>query len=183
MSDGKHALVPGSFDPMTLGHRDLIRRVANAYDRVTVAVMVNRDKQYLFDLPTRVRICEASLASIPNVSVIGDDGMLIDLFDRVGADVVCKGYRNGEDLAYEQLQDDWNRAHNPRFRTVLFRSEGEHQTVSSTDVRSLLESGRSPEGLVSPEAISLIRAAWETKQSAGEADGKIGKTDGKGEPG
>lgn len=160
MMYGEHVLIPGSFDPMTLGHADLIRRVAENSGRVTVAVMINREKQYLFDLPTRVRIAEATLAGIPNVSVIGDSGMLIDLFDRIGADVVCKSYRNADDLAYEKLQAEWNEAHNPRFRTCLIPAEGNRCDLSATEVRKILHDGKIPDGLVAPEALPLILSEY-----------------------
>ena len=156
MKQGKHALVPGSFDPMTLGHYDLIRTVAERYERVTVAVMVNLEKHAQFDMETRVAIARLTLVDLPNVAVISDSGMLIDLFDRVGADVVCKGYRDETDYAYEQVQAEWNAAHNPHFRTELIPSNGEHAHVSSTMVREKLLRGESPEGLVADAALPLL---------------------------
>ena len=158
-----HAIVPGSFDPMTLGHFDLIARVAAKYDRVTVAVMVNDAKQYRFDMDTRVEIARATLASLANVEVISDRGMLIDLYDRIGADAVCKGYRNEQDLAYEQEMAEWNAAHNPRFRTELLPSEGDRKTLSSTEVRGLLDCGASLADAVHPNAIPMI-LDWEEKR-------------------
>lgn len=150
------ALVPGSFDPMTLGHRDLIEAVAERYREVVVAVMINDAKKTFFDMETRVRIAEVTVRGLPNVRVISDRGMLIDLFDRIGADAVCKGYRNQKDLAYERVQDEWNRAHNPRFRTELIASRGEHATVSSTAVREKISRGEALNGLVADEAIPII---------------------------
>lgn len=154
--EDKLALVPGSFDPMTLGHRELIEEVARRYRKVVVAVMVNREKKTHFDLETRLRIAEATLGGMPGVSVIADGGMLIDLFDRIGADVVCKGYRNETDLAYERVQDEWNRAHNPRFRTELIPATGPYATVSSTLVRGKLANGEPIDDLVCAAAIPLI---------------------------
>ncbi len=153
-----HAIVPGSFDPMTLGHFDLIARVAKQYDRVTVAVMVNDAKQYRFDMDTRVAIARATVASLANVEVIADRGMLIDLYDRIGADAVCKGVRNEKDLAYEQEMAAWNAAHNPRFRTELLPTEGDRKTLSSTEVRALLDRCDALDAVVHPDAIPLILA-------------------------
>ncbi len=150
------AIVAGSFDPMTLGHRDLIEAAAKRYGQVVVAVMVNDAKQTLFDIETRVRIAEATVAGLANVRVIADRGMLIDLFDRLGADAVCKGYRDETDLAYERVQDEWNRAHNPRFRTDLIPASGAHAHVSSTEVRQKLANGEAVNGLVAEGAIPLI---------------------------
>lgn len=150
------AILPGSYDPMTLGHLDLLERALTEYDKAVVAVMVNDQKQTLFDMETRVEIAKRTVAHLPQVRVISDTGMLIDLFDRLGADAVCKGYRNQTDYDYETEMANWNKAHNPRFRTVLYQATGEHCTTSSTQVRELLAGGGSPDGLVHPDAIALI---------------------------
>lgn len=150
------AIVPGSFDPMTLGHLELVRTVARLYDEVVVAVMINSSKKYLFDMETRVEIAKMTVSEIKNVRVISEKGLLINLFDALGADAVCKGWRNDTDYAYEIKMADWNRDHNPRFVTKLFRSRGETATLSSTEVREHLLSGRIPDGLVHPDALPLV---------------------------
>ncbi len=152
----KLAIVPGSFDPMTLGHLDLIKKAAQRYDEVVVALMINPAKQYLFDLPMRMEIAKRTVADLPNVRVISDRGMLIDLFDRLGAFTVCKGWRDDADFAYETKMADWNRSHNSNFRTELIHSKGINATVSSTQVRSILLSGESPAEWVHPDALPLI---------------------------
>ncbi len=150
------AIVPGSFDPLTMGHLDLIRKAAKRYDEVVVAVMVNPAKRYCFDMKTRVEIARLSVGDIPRVSVIADRGLLIDLYDRLGAKAVCKGWRNEEDYAYEIRMADWNRAHNPRFRTELIHSRGEFADLSSTAVREKLLRGEIPEGWVHPNALPIV---------------------------
>ena len=149
-------IVPGSFDPMTLGHLDVVRYASQHYDEVVVAVMINADKSYLFDSATRAEIARRTVSDLPNVRVIEDDGMLIDLYDRLGADAVCKGYRNERDLAYENRMAEWNLAHNPRFHTELIKSGGKYASLSSTDVRDNLEKGESIAQLVHPAALPLI---------------------------
>ena len=151
------AIVPGSFDPMTLGHLDIVRAATERYDEVIVAVMINRDKQYLFDMQARVAIAQATVSDFPSVRVIADEGMLIDLFDRLGADAVCKGWRNETDLAYEERMAQWNRAHNPRFHTELIRADAARQTVSSTEVRARLERGEDISLLIHPNAVPLLK--------------------------
>ena len=150
------AIVPGSFDPMTLGHLDLIREAASRYDEVVVAVMINDQKHYLFDMETRVEIARRTVGDISNVRVISDSGMLIDLFDRLSADAVCKGVRNEADYAYEMKMAEWNHAHNPRFRTELIESSGVHATLSSTEVRGMLDRGERPDGVIHPDALALV---------------------------
>ena len=154
--NGKIAIVPGSFDPMTLGHRALIEKVCKRYGTVYVAVMTNFEKQPLLDSALRCKIAELTVADLPNVKVIADNGLLVDLFDRLHADVVCKGYRNEADLAYERVQDEWNRAHNPRFLTELIPAAPGTGEISSTLVRERLAKGEDLSGLVAEQAIPLL---------------------------
>lgn len=150
------AIVPGSFDPMTLGHLELIRTVAKRYDEVVVAVMINRSKKYMFDMETRVEVAEETVKELSNVRVIADSGMLIDLFDRLGADAVCKGWRNQHDYDYELHMADWNSSHNPRFRTEMIRAKNSVEHISSSEVRRRLMEGESLDGIVSPDIETLL---------------------------
>lgn len=154
------AIVPGSFDPMTLGHLELVRTAAKRYDEVVVAIMVNRSKKYLFDLNTRLAIAEETVKELSNVRVITENGMLIDLFDRLGADAVCKGWRNQRDYDYELHMADWNSSHNPRFRTEMIRAKKSVENISSSEVRRRLMAGESLEGIVHPDAEHLIFARF-----------------------
>lgn len=150
------AIVPGSFDPLTMGHIDLIRAAVERYDEVLVAVMINPDKQYWFDMETRLEIARLSVSDMPQVHVTSDSGLLIDLYDRVGAVAVCKGWRNEIDYAYEIRMAEWNRAHNPRFHTELIQSGGEFAELSSTAVRERLALGEIPDRWVHPQAMPII---------------------------
>ena len=149
-------ILPGSYDPMTLGHLKMVERALEQYDEAVVAVMVNPAKQTRFDMETRVEIARRTVAHLPQVRVISDTGMLVDLFDRLGADAVFKGYRNQTDYDYEMKMAEWNRAHNPRFKTVLCPAEKGMLEISSTRVRELLDQGELPEGLVHPDAIAVM---------------------------
>lgn len=151
-----HALLPGSYDPMTLGHLDIIKRARLCYDKVTVAVMVNDQKTYANTLEERVKIAKLTLAKYPDVEVIGDEGLLVDLFDRVGADVIVKGVRNDRDRAYEEQMAAANLARNPRAKTVYMEAADDFETVSSTRVRELLAKGESVEGLLADEVIAYL---------------------------
>ena len=154
------AIVPGSFDPMTMGHLDIVRKAAERYDEVVVAVMINASKKYLFDMETRVEIAKRTVAAYPNVRVIADRGMLIDLFERLHASTVCKGWRNQRDYDYELHMAEWNRAHNPRFRTEMIRAKKSVEHISSSEVRRRLMAGESLEGIVHPDAEPLIFARF-----------------------
>lgn len=162
------ALIPGSFDPITMGHIDIIERAAARFDKVFVAVMNNdsakhdstlSSKNYTFEMEERLYFVRVSLAHIENVEVLSSSGMLIDLFDEVGADVIVKGVRNGEDLEYEMKHAKWNKAHNPRVETLFLPAEERFSTVSSTMVRTLMSEGKYDEleGVISPAVIEIIK--------------------------
>lgn len=155
------ALIPGSFDPITLGHLDVITRSAARFDRVVVAVMTNdmqkyvqnaTVKQYMFDREQRTAMAAAACAHLPNVEVISAGGMLIDLFDRVEADWIIKGVRSSLDFEYEQKHALYNRAHNPRAETLYLPADPAFDGLSSTLVRERIRRGEPLDDCL-PEAV------------------------------
>ena len=162
------ALIPGSFDPITLGHVDVIERAAGKFDKVFVAVMNNdsakhdstlSSKNYTFEMEERLYFVRVSLAHIENVEVLSSSGMLIDLFDEIGADVIVKGVRNGEDLEYEMKHAKWNKAHNERVETLFLPADDRLSSISSTMVRTLMAEGKFEclEGVVSSAVIEKLK--------------------------
>lgn len=158
------ALIPGSFDPMTLGHVQVVRTAARIFDTVYVVVMNNdmtkyvegaKVKQYMFDITERTEIARLSCADIPNVKVVSRGGLLIDVLDELGADCIVKGVRNEADFVYEQTHAAWNLAHNPRAVTLYLPSDPAFAHVSSTLVRERLQNGESVADILAPAA-----AAW-----------------------
>lgn len=163
----KIAIVPGSFDPITLGHVNIIERAAKMFDSVCVAVMVNdsskysselSSKSYMLDMEARLETVRLSVSHIPNAEAIASRGMLIDLFDELGAAAVVRGVRDENDLAYEKVHAEWNRAHNPRFEAVFLLADPTLSGVSSTRVRELIAARdfAALEGLVPAEAIKYL---------------------------
>lgn len=162
------ALIPGSFDPITLGHVDIIERTAEKFDKVIVAVMNNdsskhdktlSSKTYMFSMETRLALVKLSTEHIENVEVISSSGMLIDLFDEIRADVIVKGIRNEADLAYELIHAKWNKAHNERVETLFLPASEGLADVSSTLVREMIN-GKNFEGLsavLSEKAIEYLK--------------------------
>jgi pantetheine-phosphate adenylyltransferase len=157
MKDGKSiAIVPGSFDPLTYGHIDIVKRAAEAYDTVYLAVMINSQKTYMFDMSQRTAIAAACLDGLKNVCVISSDGMLWQLADSLCADAIVKGYRNEIDYEYEQNMAKFNYEHNPNAPTVLLKADERFETLSSTVVRERIEAGMSLEGYLPDNAVRLI---------------------------
>ena len=150
------ALMPGSYDPITLGHRAVIEQALARFDEVVVAVMNNADKSYLFSMEERTEIARLALADLPRVRVVCDAGLLVDLFDRVGATAIVKGVRNDADRAYEEKMAAWNKAHNPRAETILLDAPPALREVSSTRVREMLKKGQRPDGLLSPAVLAYL---------------------------
>ena len=156
-----HALIPGSFDPMTLGHLDIVKRACAEYDKVTVAVMINDSKTYAHSIEERAEMARLTVAELSSVQVVVDRGMLVDLFDRIGADVIVKGVRNEKDRAYEEEMAAYNLAKNPRAKTVLLDADPRLEAISSTAVREKLVKGERPAGLLAPAVLDYLTARGE----------------------
>ena len=152
------AILPGSYDPITLGHLDIVKRAAAHYDEVVVAVMNNDQKQYMFSIEERTKMVELATAGLPRVRVVSSAGMLIDLFDEVEADVIVKGVRNEIDRAYEKKMADWNLEHNPRAKTVFMQAADDYEAISSTVVRESLQKGDWPKGLLPAAVLSHLQS-------------------------
>ena len=155
----RSVLIPGSFDPMTLGHVQMIERAARLFDRVIVAVMNNDAKQYRFTLAQRLELARASCGHLGQVEVIADGGMLWELAARLGVCAILKGVRDETDFAYEQKQAVYNHAHCPAAETLYLPAYDDMIAVSSTRVRDALERGDEAAlaALLAPEALALIR--------------------------
>ena len=150
------AIVPGSFDPITNGHIDIAVRAAKKYDKVYFAVMINRDKSYLFSLEERVKIAQAALSEFKNIEVISSEGMLWELAKKLSADAIVKGYRNDKDLEYEKAMAQFNEEHYPKAKTVLLKSNKSLSDISSTAVRNSLKEGRDISKYLPNSAINVI---------------------------
>jgi pantetheine-phosphate adenylyltransferase len=162
------ALIPGSFDPITLGHVNIIERAAKKFDKVFVAVMNNDSakhfkglcsKTYMFDMQERTELVRLSVAHIENVEVVCSSGLLVDLFDEVGASVIVKGIRNSADLEYEMIHASKNKEYNSRVETLFLPASDKLSSISSTSVREHLKNGELDklEGIIAPAAIEYLK--------------------------
>jgi len=152
----KIAIVPGSFDPMTLGHINIIERAAALFDKVFVAVMINSTKRYMFTAEQRTEIARLSLAHIDNVEVIFDDGMLADLALRLDACAIVKGIRDDKDYLYEFEMAQFNARRNPKAQTVFLPCDEGARDISSTVVRDRLNRNENVADIVSENALNYV---------------------------
>ena len=149
-------VIPGSFDPVTRGHTDLIARAARIFDRVTVVVMVNIRKQGSFSPEERAAMLEKACASMPNVRVDRWEGLLSEYMRQKGERTVIRGARTGTEFDAEYTAAGANRALNPEMETLLMPAGEGNQWISSSAVREIAAFGGEIRELVPPECAEEI---------------------------
>ena len=135
------ALFPGSFDPFTAGHLNILRRALTMFDEVVVAVGINQDKRGFFEMPKRLQIINEATAGIPGVSVIQYDCLTIDLCKKLGIKHIVRGVRNMIDFETERSIADANRRLAPEIETIIIPTAQEFAHISSSAVRDILKHG------------------------------------------
>lgn len=154
----KTAICPGSFDPITNGHLDIIRRSAAMFDRVIVTVMVNpRKKGGYFTPDERVELIKRCTSDMPNVSVEYHDGLLADYAREKNATAIVKGLRAVSDFEDEFQQALVNKQMNPGFETVFLTSALEHMYLSSSVVKQIFEFGGDASEFLPPQVCEDIK--------------------------
>lgn len=133
----KIALFPGSFDPITRGHENIVRRGALLFDEVVVAIGHNTTKQSMFPLDKRKAWIEATFADLPNVRVDIYEGLTVDYCKKIGATFLLRGLRNGGDFEYERTIAHMNKALLAPLETVLVFTDPEYASVHSTVIREI----------------------------------------------
>ncbi len=133
------AIYPGTFDPITNGHLDLIARASRLYHKVVVAVAVNRSKTPLFSLDERVGLAKAVTSEFPNVLVIGFDNLLVQCAKQQGANVILRGLRAVSDFEYEFQLAGMNRRLAPELETVFLTPAEQYEFISSSMIREIAQ--------------------------------------------
>ncbi len=149
------AVYPGTFDPVTNGHSDLVRRASRLFDRLVVAVAANPAKQPRFDLAQRMSLIKAVLADLPNVEICSFDNLLVDLAQDRGADVILRGLRAVSDFEYEFQLAGMNRKLSPEVETLFLTPAEKFTYISSGLVREIAMLGGEVSAFVHP----VVRAA------------------------
>jgi len=153
----KIAVYPGTFDPITNGHTDLIQRSLRVFDRVIVAVALNPSKHPLFDLDERVEMVKLATKDIPHVEVEPFSGLLVDYIKQRGARAVIRGLRAVSDFEYELQMALVNRKLDQAFETVFFMPSEEYSYLTSSIIKEVASLGGSLEAFVHPQVAIRLR--------------------------
>lgn len=152
----KIAVYPGSFDPITLGHLDVIQRGAKVFDKVIVGVLVNVNKNGLFNIEERVELIKRATKDIPNVEVISFNGLLIDFIKQCNATVILKGLRALSDFEYEFQMALMNTKLDPEIETLFMMTSAQYSYISSSAIKQVAKFKGDLRGLVPEEVIPDI---------------------------
>jgi pantetheine-phosphate adenylyltransferase len=156
MASKNIAVYPGTFDPLTRGHEDLVRRAAKLYDRLVIAIAESQRKNPWFTLDERIEMARQVLAPYPNVEVQGFDCLLIDFVHDVGAHIVLRGLRAVSDFEYEFQMAGMNRKLHPEIETVFMTPAEQYTFISATMVREIASFGGDVSAFVHPQVVAML---------------------------
>ena len=156
----KTVMFPGSFDPVTNGHLDLLKRASRLAERVVVAVAKNETKKTLFNLQTRCALLKSATEDIKGIEIIPFSGLLADFARQQDAQALLRGIRGASDADYEIQLSQVNKALNPQLETILLAANGTTGFISSTVVKEVFKHG----GDISQLAPRCVQQALSTKQ-------------------
>ena len=155
------AVYPGSFDPITNGHLDIIKRASRVYDKVVVGVLCNKSKSPLFTAEERVDMIKRVTKDLSNVEVDTFEGLLVDFAKSKGATVIVKGLRTVADFEYEFQMALLNKALNPEYETMFMMTDTKYSYISSSMVKELAGYNGDLTGFVPCDIIETIKKKYE----------------------
>ena len=158
----KKAVYPGTFDPITRGHEDLVRRAARLFDRMIVAIADSKSKRPFFSLEERVQMAREVLAGIANIEVVGFSGLLMDFMREHQAKVIIRGLRAVSDFEYEFQMAGMNRNLYPDVETVFLTPGEQYMFISATMVREIATLGGDVSHFVNPLVAARIQRMSQT---------------------
>lgn len=157
------AVYPGSFDPITNGHLDIIKRAAKLVDKLYVAVLINRNKKYMFSSEERVEFIIKSISNIQNIEVVSYDGLLMDFCREKGANAIFKGLRAITDYEIEVQMALMNKRLEHDVETLLLVSAVDHSFISSSIIKEVAFYGGDVSGLVPEHVKEAIIEKWRNR--------------------
>lgn len=150
----KIAVFPGSFDPITKGHESIVNRASDLFDKIYVAIGVNANKKYTFDLEKRVEFIQSTFANNSKVEVITYQNLTVSLCEELGASYIIRGLRNSSDFDYEFPIAEANRQMNKRVETLFLATEASLMAINSSIVRDIYRHGGDIKAYI-PDAVKL----------------------------
>lgn len=153
------AVYTGSFDPITLGHLDIIQRISKVYDEVIILVAHSSQKSSLFTVADREAMIRQTIGSLKNVRVASHEGLTVDFVKSIGAQVIVRGLRAVVDFEYEMAMAAMNKKLAPEIETVLVFASPDYYYVSSRAIKEIARHGGSLQGLVSEDVAVKLREA------------------------
>lgn len=157
----KKAIYPGSFDPMTFGHLDIIERSSKIVDELVIGVLNNSAKNSLFSLDERVSMIKEMTKDLPNVTVGSFDGLLVDYMKEIGATIIIRGLRAVTDFEYELQIAQTNHVQNPDVETIFLTTNLQYSYLSSTIVKEFASYGGDISKFVPSEFVDRIYKKYE----------------------
>lgn len=162
MLNHRIAIYPGTFDPLTRGHEDLVRRAAGLFEKLVVGIAESQSKRPLFSLDERVSIAKEVLADIPNLEIVGFNSLLMNFVHERGAKVIVRGLRAVSDFEYEFQMAGMNRSLYPEVETVFLTPGEQYMFVSATMVREIARLGGDVSKFVHPRVEERLKASLNT---------------------
>ena len=153
-------IYPGTFDPITKGHMDLVERAARLFDKIVIAVAESPKKKPLFDLPERVKLAEEITAHLDNVEVTGFNSLLADFLEAQNANVILRGLRAVSDFEYEFQMANMNRILAPKAESLFLTPSEQYSYISSTLVREISSLGGDVSKFVAPCVQAALTARF-----------------------
>jgi pantetheine-phosphate adenylyltransferase len=151
-------ILPGSYDPITLGHLDIIERAAKQYSEIYVVIFVNPNKKYTFSVGERLDMIRLATETVRGVQVDFSDGYVVDYMKEKGIEKIIKGYRNESDLEYERVQAEYNFSHGG-YVTEFYKSSDLFSEISSTVAREYISLGKNLDCVLPKSVIEYIKNA------------------------
>ena len=152
----QRAVYPGTFDPMTMGHVDLVKRASKLFDSVIIAIASSDSKKPMFSLQERIDIGNKIFAEDPKVEVIGFSGLLVNFAKENGADILIRGLRVVADFEYEFQLANMNRAMSPEIESVFLTPKEEYSYISSSLVKEIATMGGDVKRFVDPVTLEAL---------------------------
>ncbi|MGA2480202.1 MAG: pantetheine-phosphate adenylyltransferase [Spirochaetia bacterium] len=150
-------LLPGTFDPPTNGHLNILRRASHLFDAVEVVIAVNPGKRYLFSAAERLAMMIALSEDLPNVTVTTWNGLIVDFADKIGVHVIVRGVRALADFDYEFELSVMNRSLNPRIETIFLPTDQKYSVIRSSAIKEIAGFGGDISGMVPPNVAKALR--------------------------